>query len=210
MINLARLAEQRKHQSAEKIEVRSLKQTHDVQLAEAFKPITKTLTQVLKKPDVEDRNTETPSIQNVAGTQSLLDTLTHMKKSVFFLKLVEKANGDVFWNGVHIKPLVRKRNTIMDTEYDIGSNIQEFFGRTFLTTKPMNNEVKLTVFNNLEKTSFYSKTQNILLDKLIVVLTTLVKNFCSKSKIIPLQVHQKIYLGTFFRFCFSQNDHQKR
>ena len=59
MINLVKLAEQQKKQRAEKFKYRILKQTHNVQLAETFKPITneKTdlddstnkITQVLKK-----------------------------------------------------------------------------------------------------------------------------------------------------------------
>ena len=50
-----------------------MKQTHDIKLAESFSPITKkvdevrdanqTLGEVFKKPEVEDRNSQTPAIQ---------------------------------------------------------------------------------------------------------------------------------------------------
>ena len=48
----------------------------------------------------------------------------------------------------------------MDKEYDRATDIQEFFTKTFLTTKPMNNEDKSTVFDVLQKTCFYSMTHN--------------------------------------------------
>ena len=84
MIDLPRLAEQQKNQSAEKFNNGILKQIHDVQLADTFKPITNNLTQVFRKPNFEDGNPQTAPIQNITGTQSLRDTLTLMKGSNFF------------------------------------------------------------------------------------------------------------------------------
>ena len=52
LINLRRLAEQEKNQRALKIKHRSLKQTHDIKLAESLSPITEKLNiimTVLKK-----------------------------------------------------------------------------------------------------------------------------------------------------------------
>ena len=46
LINLRKLAEQQKNQRAEKIKNRSLKQTHDIKLAESLSPITKRLDEV--------------------------------------------------------------------------------------------------------------------------------------------------------------------
>ena len=46
--DFAKLAEQQKNQSAEKIINRILEPKHDVQFAETFKPITNKLTQLLK------------------------------------------------------------------------------------------------------------------------------------------------------------------
>ena len=60
-----------------------LEQTHNIKLAESFKPITKNLEEtkeatekleeVLQKPDSEDGNTQTPSEQCVTGTQPFRD-----------------------------------------------------------------------------------------------------------------------------------------
>ena len=70
MNNLRKLAEQQKNQRALKIKNRILKQTHDVKLAESRSPITKklddineTTKQLVKKSDVEDGNTQTPTIE---------------------------------------------------------------------------------------------------------------------------------------------------
>ena len=41
-----------------------------------------------------------------------------MKRSEIFFKLVEKDNGDVFWNGVFIQPLGENRISFNDGEYD--------------------------------------------------------------------------------------------
>ena len=49
LINLRKLAEQRKEQRALKIENRILKQTHDIKLAESLSPITKKLEVSTKK-----------------------------------------------------------------------------------------------------------------------------------------------------------------
>ena len=62
-----------------------------MKLAESLSPITKNLDEVndstnqlgevLKKSDVKDGNTQTPSIENITGTQSLRDTLSFMKRN---------------------------------------------------------------------------------------------------------------------------------
>ena len=74
LINLRKLAEQQKDQRAEKIKNRIIKQTHDIELAESLSPITKKLdninksskqlSEIVKKPVVEDGNTQTPAIEN--------------------------------------------------------------------------------------------------------------------------------------------------
>ena len=91
MINLRKLAEQQQNQRAEKMKIRILKQTHDIKLAESLSPVTKKLdtidkstkklAKVVKKPDVEDSNSQTPAIEYVVGTQSIRDTLTLMMRS---------------------------------------------------------------------------------------------------------------------------------
>ena len=66
---------------------------------------TKKLGGVPKISDVEDGNTQTPATPKITGTQSLRATITLMKRSKIHFKLVKKDTGDVFWNGVPIKPL---------------------------------------------------------------------------------------------------------
>ena len=134
LINLRKLAQQQKHQRAEKIKNRNLKQTHDDKLAESLSPITKKLDtinkstkqlgEIVKKSEVEDGNTQTPAIENITSTQSLRDTLAHMKGSRNFFKLVEKADGQVFWNKIPIKALGENRISLKNQEYDIKPNIQ--------------------------------------------------------------------------------------
>ena len=79
-----------------------------------------------------------------------------MKESKSFFKLVEKDNGQVFWNKISIKALAENRISIKDQEYDIKPNIQKYFTITKLTTKLMDNEDKLSVYDILKNTGFYS------------------------------------------------------
>ena len=110
----------------------------------------------LKKSEVEDGNTQTPAIENITGTQSLRDTLTHMKESKNFFKLVEKDDRQVLWNKIPIKALGVNRITIKDQEYDKKPNIQKHFNDTNLTIKNMDHEDKSTVYDILKKTGIYS------------------------------------------------------
>ena len=47
---------------------------------------TRKLGEVLKKPDSEDGNSQTPAIQNIISTQSLRDTIAFMKRSKIVFK----------------------------------------------------------------------------------------------------------------------------
>ena len=164
--NLRKLAEQQKEQRALKIGNRILKQTHDIKLAESLSPITKKLdtinestkqlAEIVKKSDFEDGITQTPAIKNITGTQSFRETLTHMKGSKNFFKLVEKDDGQVFWYIIPIKALGDNRISIKDQECDIKLNIQTYFTKTKLTTKNMDGEDKLTVYDIQRNTGFYS------------------------------------------------------
>ena len=78
-----------------------------------------------------------------------------MKESKNFCKLEQDGN-EVFWNKNTIKALGDDRSSIKDQEYDLKPNIQTYFTNTKLTTKNMDNKDKLTVFNILEITGFYS------------------------------------------------------
>ena len=166
MINLRKLAVQQKSQRALKIKNRILKQTHEIKLAESLSPITKKLVvfnkstknlgELVKKSDVEDGNTQTPAIENITGTQSLRDTLTHMKGSKNFFKLQENPDGKIFWNKIPIIPKGENRVSIKGKEFDIKPNIQTYFTNTKRTTKNMNVEDKSTVYDILQNTGFYS------------------------------------------------------
>ena len=46
-----------------------------------------------------------------------------MKRSKIFFKLVQKDNDDVFWKGVHNKPLGENIISFKDEEYDLNPNI---------------------------------------------------------------------------------------
>ena len=159
--NLRKLAEQQKSQRALKIKNRILKQTHYEKLAESLSPITKKLDEVNKPTKevgeiIKNSESRTSAIENITGTQSLRDTLTHMKGSKNFFKLVEKADGQVFWNKIPLKALGENRISIKNQEYDIKPNIQNYFTNTNQTTKNMDDEDKLTVYDILKNIGFYS------------------------------------------------------
>ena len=162
--NLRKLAQQQKDQRAPKIKKkRILKQTHDIKLAESLSPNTKKLDtinestkQLVKKSDVEDGNTQTPAIENITATQSLRDTLSFTKKSKNFFRLVENKDGKVFSNKIPIKAMGENRISINNHEYDIKPNIQAYLTNTNQTTKHMDDEDKLTIYDILKNTGFYS------------------------------------------------------
>ena len=95
--NLRKLAQQQKEQRALKIKNRILKQTDDVKLPESLSPITKKLDtinestknlgELVKKPNLEDGNSQTQAIENTTTSQSLRDTLSFMKKSKKFFQI---------------------------------------------------------------------------------------------------------------------------
>ena len=164
--NLRNLAEQQKNERALKIKNRILKQTHDVKLAESLSPITEKLDEVgeiIKKSQpsqniktiLQNSESQTPAIDNTSTSQSLRDTLSFMKKSKNFFKLVQDGK-DVFWNKTPIIPQGENRVSIKGIEFDIKPNNQNYFSNTKLTTKNMNDEDKLTVYNILKNIGFHS------------------------------------------------------
>ena len=81
-----------------------------------------------------------------------------MKGNEKFFKLLEK-DGEIFWNKNPIKALRENRIGIKNQEYDIKTNIQNYFTNTGLTTKDMDDEDKSTVYDILKNTGFYSMRQ---------------------------------------------------
>ena len=112
LINLRRLAEQRKEQTALRIKNRILKQTHDVKLAESLSPITTKLDETSKKLGyvikestqslgnvIKDNNTPQTAIEKILTTHQPLEnnesvtydvelenTLNKMKENIGFFR----------------------------------------------------------------------------------------------------------------------------
>ena len=174
MDNLRKLANQQKEQRALKIKNRILKETHDVKLAESLSPITKKLDETTKNLEkvitknntpqlaIENPKTillnsesQTPAVENIAVSDSLRDTLSFMKQSNNFFKL-EQDGKKIFWIKIPIIPLGGNMISINDEEYNIKPNIQNYFTKTYLTTKNMSNEDKSTIFDILKNIGFCS------------------------------------------------------
>ena len=170
MINLRKLAQQQKEQRAIKIKNRILKQTHDVKLAKSLSPITKKLDETTKKlgevikesqPSqhiqsiLQNSESQTPAVENITVSDSLRDTLSFMKQSNNFFKL-EQDDKKIFWKKIPIIPLGGNMVSINDDEFNIKPNIQNYFTKTYLTTKNMSNEDKLTIYDILKNVGFYS------------------------------------------------------
>ena len=100
-------------------------------------------------------NTQTPAIENTSTSQSLRDTLSFMKRSKNFFKLVQDGK-EVFWNKTPIIPQGEISVSIKGKEFDIKPNIQNYFTNTKLTTKNMDKEDKLIVYDILKNIGFYS------------------------------------------------------
>ena len=172
--NLRKLAQQQKEQRARKIQNKILKQTHDIKLAESLSPITKKLDETTKKLEkvITENNTpqlaienpktilqnsesQTPAGENIIVSDSLRDTLSFMKQSNNFFKLHQDGKK-IFWNKIPIIPLGGNTISINDDEFDIKPNIQNYFTKTYLTTRNMSNEDKLTIYDILKNVGFYS------------------------------------------------------
>ena len=159
LVSLRKLAEQHKEQRALKIKNKILKQSHNIKLAESLSPIikkldtdnesSKQLGELVKKSNLEDGNSQTPATKNTSTSHSLRDTLSFMKNSKNFFKLEQNDDGQVFWNETPINAVGDNRISIRNQEYDVKPNIQKYFTNTNLTTKNMDDEDKLTVYDIL-------------------------------------------------------------
>ena len=78
-----------------------------------------------------------------------------MKRSRNFFKL-EQVGKKVFWNKTPINSLGENRISINNEEYDIKPIILEYFTNTIQTTKNMDDEDKITVYDILNDLGFYS------------------------------------------------------
>ena len=169
---MRKLAQQQKEQRAKKLKNRTLKQTHDINLAKSLSPITKKLGEVNKssqevseimkksqpsqniKTILQNSQSQTPAIENIVGTQSLRDTLALMKRGKKN-QIRRKANGDVLWNDVFIQPPGENRTSFKNHEFDITPDIEAFITNTKRSTKFLVDVENETVFEKLENVGFY-------------------------------------------------------
>ena len=84
-----------------------------------------------------------------------------MKGNKNFFKLTEEDNGDVFWNGVQIKPRGENRIDINNLEFDITPDIQTYLTNTKLTTKFLDDIEKETVFEIIMNVGFYDNLPKV-------------------------------------------------
>ena len=160
LINLRKLAEQQKEQRALKIKGKISKQTHNIKLAESLSPKTKKLGtinesskqfgELVKKSKLDGGHSQTAAIKNTPTSHSLRDTLSFMKNSKNFFKLQQDDDGLVFWNETPVNTLEDNRISMKNQEDDIKPNFQKYFTNTNLTTKNMDDEDKLTVYDILK------------------------------------------------------------
>ena len=78
MTKLTKLAEQRKNQQANKIEIKTLKQTHDLETAENLPPMTTKLSEVhksTKKLEVKKSDSEKENTQELTPIEDKLNNL---------------------------------------------------------------------------------------------------------------------------------------
>ena len=122
MNNLRKLAEQQKNQRALKIKNRSLKQTHNIKLAESLSPVTKKLDEVKEtiqkigdvfnetpqpseniKTFLQNSHSQTPKL--VSASDELVKTFRIKNDSKNFFKVIRDAEGKLSWGGKEVIPL---------------------------------------------------------------------------------------------------------
>ena len=176
LINLSKLAEQRKNQRALKIKNRILKQTHDDKLAEPLSPITKKLDKINKSrkkirkiinPSNSEKgnNQETVPVEIESEDENIQTNLRALPNSSIFsdqmtktlgrsmssgnsLKITSTPSGATIL-GVPINTLGGDRIQIKDNVYDLTPEIFEALSYTGYTGKTMKNEADILMMNNI-------------------------------------------------------------
>ena len=124
LINLIKLAEQRKNQRVLKIKIRFSKQTHDINSAENLSPINKKITEVKESTQklgeiIKEKNTLQLAIENTeyelpiqnepihpgVKYDTLENTLSNMQNQNGFFRIEEKTNSDIISNGYPLDTL---------------------------------------------------------------------------------------------------------
>ena len=176
--NLCKLAEQQKNQRAEKIKKRTLKQTHDVKLAESLSHITKKLEEVSKSTQklgdvIKQSQPQTPQIaiektptthqpignkeRNIYDVE-LENTLNKMKDKTGFFKTQHKPLRGWILNSFSIGTPGGTEVGISFNKYDITPGLQKLFTDTkFENAKSMSDTEKVVFGDMLSKTGYYNR-----------------------------------------------------
>ena len=176
LINPRKLAEQQKQQRALKIKNRTLKQTHDVKLAESLSPITKKLdevnrstkkiSEVIKESnsgnennqeivpveiESEDENIQT-NLRALPNSSIFSDqmtkTLGRLMSSANSLKILSTPSGASIL-GVPINTLGGDRIQIKDNIYDLTPEIYKALSYTGYTGENLKNENDILMLYNI-------------------------------------------------------------
>ena len=149
MNNLRKLAEQQKNQRALKIEIRMLKQTHDVKLTESLSPInkkldkinetTKKLGDVIKESKLEIDNLKPlPNSSNFSiSMRQMIGSLMNSRSSPI---LTQEDLGQANILGIPIQTSGDVRNKITYYNYDSTPDITKALSSTSYNGKTMKNE----------------------------------------------------------------------
>ena len=122
MVDLAKLSEQQKNQRVHEIFLkRTLKQTHDWELAESFKPTSnqlEKLNETTKNLDAEFQFIQNQLHEGVSVDESIYDTISIMKECKKFFKVERTPERGVLWNKKRIKPLAGTRVEVRKDEFN--------------------------------------------------------------------------------------------
>ena len=184
LINLHKLAEQKKEQRAPNIKNRILKQTQDVKLAESLSPITtkligtsKKLGDVFKESTqnfgnvIKDNNTPQLAIEITPTTQQPIEnnevdaydvelesTKNKMKDNTGFFKSHYDTQRGWMLNNYPIKTAGKTNVKIGGNKQDITPGLQKVFTHTKYETAKLMSDTEKVVFKDiLSKTNYYNR-----------------------------------------------------
>ena len=155
--NLRKLADQQKEQRAIKIKNRTLKQTHDVKLAESLSPITKKLDEVNKSTqEVGDKVKESKSkidleaLPNSSNfSNSMREMIGSLMRSKNSLKITQDESHRANILGVPIQISGADTIKINENIYELTPEIYKALSDTGYTGKDMKNEYDILMLNNI-------------------------------------------------------------
>ena len=179
--NLRKLADQQKNQRALKIKNRSLKQTHDIKLAESLSPITKkldTINQITKEKGgvIEETNSEVdrkawPDSSKFSNAmRQMIGSLMNSRNS---LKITQDESGRAKILGVPIQISEGDTMKINENVYELTPEIYKALTYTTYTGNTMKDENDILMMYNIIRDLKYdglgdrdSKRKTFLIKKL--------------------------------------------